>query len=85
MTTKKDSTKQTGAEELDAFAHHLAAVLRIAGTSDLIPVRFHNAVGDAWTEFQNHMTNVTDLHDSEECIRLHLRRYAEFVREGGAK
>jgi hypothetical protein len=88
MTTKKSSTKKaardTATDELDAFAHHLSEVLRIAATSDLIPVRFYNAVGEAWTEMQNTVSDATRLYDSEEYIRLHLWRYAEFVGEGGA-
>jgi hypothetical protein len=75
MTTKKVSTKGTrakSADELDAFAHHFAEVLRIARTSEAFSVHFSNALGDAWNDFNNEMPSLTGFYHSEEYIRLAL-------------
>jgi hypothetical protein len=84
---KKSSTKPTDAEELDAFAHHLSEVLRIARDSDIISVRFFNALADAWNDYGSDSTLGDNFWHSEEYIRLTLRKGAEqrAQKKGGAK
>jgi hypothetical protein len=87
MTTKKSKATMTPsqAEELEAFAHHLAEVLRIARTHPLLTTRFYRDLGGAWNECINELKTFSDssIQESEEYIRLALKMEAE--REGGAK
>jgi hypothetical protein len=83
MPSAKSTTKPrprkatTDADDLDAFALHFSEVLRIASTSDVLPVRFYNALADAWCDLENATGNLQRLHDSEEYIRYMLRHRAE--------
>ena len=78
--TKKESTRKTTAarkgqaakEELDAFAHHLAEVLRIARTHPDLTARLSNGLGDAWNDFANDMPDLSGFCQSEEYIQLAL-------------
>ena len=57
--TKKPARKSTPGldAELEAFAHHLAEVLRIARKHTGIPSQLYNDINEAWTEFQNKTPN----------------------------
>ena len=64
------------AAELDAFAHHLSEVLRIARTSPLISPGFYNTLADAWNNSVNEVLNHTaGFYESEAYIRLALDTY----------
>ena len=83
MTTKKNTKKQgaqsTPDAELDAFAHHMAEVLRIARSNPLLTTRFSRDLSSAWNECINELKTFSDstLQESEEYIRLALRMEAE--------
>jgi hypothetical protein len=93
MSTKK-GTRKKGAQvkpggdaELEAFAHHLAEVLRIARTHPDIPSQLYNDIAEGWTEFVNRTPRGGPIADSEPMIKLGLfggieQRRAE---RGGAK
>jgi alpha-L-arabinofuranosidase len=79
MTSKKVTTKKAqagSAEDLNAFAHRLAEVFRIARASDLISVRFYNALADAWNDFGNDSMLTDEFWHGEEYIALTLRKAA---------
>jgi hypothetical protein len=87
MTTKKKTQGATKgkaeAEELDAFAHHFAEVLRIARTNPSISTRFFNDLAEAWCDFENTISDSDTLHHDEEIIRVALRFNAK--QKGGAQ
>jgi hypothetical protein len=80
MTTKKTTTKKAAKgkaapEELDAFAHHLAEVLRIARPADSVPASLYNDLANAWNEFVNTAgagIAYRELHEGEAGVRLFL-------------
>ena len=79
----KTPTAQNQAAELDAFAHHLAEVLRIARTNPLLSTCFARDLSGAWNECINELKAFrnSSIQESEEYIRLALKMEAE--REGG--
>ena len=93
MTTKKTTKKPAGKStpkadaELEAFAHHLAEVLRIARTHPDIPAQLYNDIAEAFNEFQNGTPKRCLITDSEAAIKIELvggiaQRKAQ---KGGAK
>jgi hypothetical protein len=68
--------------DLDAFAHHLSEVLRIARTHDLITTRFYNDLADSWNSFVNDVLHKSNVWDSQEYVLLILR---EAEKKGGAE
>ena len=82
MTKKKDSTKKTGAEELDAFAHHLAEVLRIARTHPALPARLYSALSTAWNDAQEHGI---PFYETSEYVKLAVAAIGRKHGKGGAE
>jgi hypothetical protein len=73
--------------ELDAFAHHLSEVLRIARTHPDMPSQLYNDIADAWNEYVNTVIARANLWESEEYVRLVLaeeKRKKEAGEEGVA-
>jgi len=71
--------------ELDEFAEHLSAALRIARTHPAITTRFYNDLSDAWNEFVNSVLGKGEVWESVEYMRLILENARRQQREGGAK
>ena len=64
MSTKKTTPKPRGAgspDTLEAFARHLAEVLRIGRAHPDIPARLYNNLADAWNSGINELPSLGEF------------------------
>ncbi len=77
---------RTAQDDLQLFAYHFAAALKIAREDNSIPAHLYNDLATAWNDFTNTIPSVGTFHESLPYIALALDAYAaQTDSEGGAK